>query len=118
VEHVHALDTSAKELSDKELDDYYADAYGIFSGKAKHTARLKFTPKAARWVAYEQWHPRQNGQYEIDGGYVLEIPYSDPRELIMDILKYGPDVEVIAPEALRKQIAVQLQQARERYKDE
>jgi predicted DNA-binding transcriptional regulator YafY len=46
---------------------------------------------------------------------VLEIPYSDPRELIMDILKYGPDVEVTAPEPLRKQIASHLQRAHEQY---
>ena len=29
------------------------------------------------------------------------MPYSDDRELVMDILKYGPDVEVLEPEALR-----------------
>jgi len=29
------------------------------------------------------------------------VPYSDDRELLMDILKYGAEVEVIAPEALR-----------------
>jgi predicted DNA-binding transcriptional regulator YafY len=118
MEKVQTLETTAKELSDQELDEYYADAYGIFAGFAKHTARLKFTPKAARWVTYEQWHPRQHGQYEIDGSYLLEIPYSDPRELIMDIMKYGADVEVVAPEPLRKQIAAQLQRARKLYIDE
>ena len=29
------------------------------------------------------------------------MPYFDDHELLMDILKYGAEVEVIAPEALR-----------------
>jgi len=30
------------------------------------------------------------------------VPYSDYRELIMDILKHGSDVKVIEPENLKK----------------
>ena len=41
----------------------------------------------------------------------LEFPYSDPRELILDILRYGPDVEVLAPEALRKAVIERIEQA-------
>ena len=33
----------------------------------------------------------------------------------MDILKYGADVEVLAPESLRKAVAGQLQQAAALY---
>ena len=36
-----------------------------------------------------------------DGRYELRVPYSNTPEILMDILKYGPDVEVVAPEALR-----------------
>lgn len=32
----------------------------------------------------------------------LAVPYSDNRELLMDILKYGTEVEVVAPEILRE----------------
>ena len=41
----------------------------------------------------------------MDGYFVLKVPYSDARELSMDIMKYGPDVEVLAPQALREQVA-------------
>ena len=58
----------------------------------------------ARWVAREIWHPEQDGQFELDGAYVLKVPYSDSRELVMDILKYGADVEVLAPAVLREQV--------------
>ncbi len=68
-------------------------------------ASLKFTPERARWVANEQWHPEQRGRLEPDGSYVLEVPFADLRELLMDILKYGADVEVLGPEALRRRWA-------------
>ncbi|MCG6861965.1 MAG: WYL domain-containing protein [Chromatiaceae bacterium] len=40
--------------------------------------------------------------------HALQIPYSDVRELLMDILKYGPKVEVIAPKNLREMVAERL----------
>jgi predicted DNA-binding transcriptional regulator YafY len=45
--------------------------------------------------------PEAEGQYEADGSWLLEFPYADHRELIMDILKFGADVEVLAPPDLR-----------------
>ncbi|MEO6421960.1 MAG: WYL domain-containing protein, partial [Candidatus Nitrotoga sp.] len=41
-------------------------------------------------------------RFDKDGYYCLEVPYSDDRELLMDILKHGTEVEVIAPLALRE----------------
>ena len=41
---------------------------------------------------------------------------ADDRELIMDILKYGPEVEVVAPEELRSEIARRLNSAAARYR--
>ena len=106
-----AQNLPAKDISDTELDRYFATAYGIFAGEPKHTAVIRFNSNIARWVADEQWHPHQNGQYELDGSYILEIPYNDPRELIRDILKYGSDVEVLSPGQLRAQIKQQLEKA-------
>lgn len=92
---------SAKEFSDSDLDAYFSNAYGIFSGPTKGTAVLRFSARRARWVADERWHPNQKGQMLLDGGYELRLPYSDPRELLMDILRYGPDVEILGPKELR-----------------
>ena len=51
-----------------------------------------------------------------DGGYELKVPYSQPQELVMDILKYGPEVEVLGPPALRDQVAAALETAAARYR--
>ena len=107
---------SALNIPDPKLDEHFATAYGIFAGTPKYTALLRFTAERARWVADERWHPRQVGRFLDDGRYELQVPYSDPRELIMDILKFGVDVEVVAPDELRVTIAAQLAAAIERYR--
>ena len=99
----------------KTTDEVLGAGYGIFGGSKVQWAKLHFTPERARWVAYEQWHPRQKGTQKPDGSYLLEIPYADDRELMMDILKYGPDVEVLAPVSLRKRVQELLAQASQRY---
>lgn len=95
------LERAAKEVPEKTLDAVLGSGYGIFSGREVAWAKLRFTPQRARWVALEQWHPRQKGRLMKDGRYVLEVPYSDDRELVMDILRHIPEVEVLAPAALR-----------------
>ncbi|MES9844871.1 MAG: WYL domain-containing protein [Candidatus Sedimenticola sp. PURPLELP] len=105
----------ARLISESTLDDYYTSAYGIFSGDPKETAVLRFTPQRARWIAAEQWHPRQQSRWLDDGSYELSIPYSQSPELISDILKQGPDVEVMAPASLRREVIQRLLKMNEIY---
>jgi len=106
-----ALPQRCRDVPEKQLDAHYASSYGIFAGTPKHTAVLRFTPERARWVADEHWHPQQQGSILADGSYELRIPYSDSRELIMDILKHSGEVEVLSPEELRHEIRLRLQAA-------
>jgi predicted DNA-binding transcriptional regulator YafY len=46
---------------------------------------------------------------------MLQVPYSDTRELIGEILRHGTDVEVIEPAGLREQAAATIDQMREAY---
>ena len=102
------LETKAREVSKKKLDAHYSGAYGIFSGKAGNTAVLRFSPARARWVSSEQWHPQQQGSWGEDGSYELRVPYGNPTELIMDIMRHGSEVEVLAPVTLREAVKSQL----------
>jgi predicted DNA-binding transcriptional regulator YafY len=104
-----------KDVPDAELDEVLASGYGIFSGKKVQWATLRFTPARARYVALEEWHPKQRARWEKDGRYVLEIPFSSETELAADILTLGPDVEVLAPASLREAVARKAAETLELY---
>jgi predicted DNA-binding transcriptional regulator YafY len=89
------------------VDRHLGAAFGIFAGQAREWAVLRFSPEAARWAAEETWHPDQVG-YWGPHGYEMQLPYSDERELAREILKFGPDCEVVAPEGLRETVAERL----------
>ena len=116
IQRATLLDRAAKTVPDNELDEVLASGYGIFSGRATAWAKLRFTSERARWVGAEQWHPQQKGRFEKDGSYVLELPYADSRELVMDILRQGPEVEVLAPADLRREVKRQLEAAAANYR--
>ena len=116
IHYAEILGEKAKEVSKPRLKEVLESGYGIFSGQSVIWARLRFSPERARWVANEQWHSQQKGKFESDGSYLLEIPYSDDRELLMDILRHGSEVEVIAPEKLRERIRRELDQVLKFYK--
>jgi predicted DNA-binding transcriptional regulator YafY len=109
------LDEKARDIPEAELDTHYASSYGIFGGQADKVAVLRFTKERARWVAEEVWHPEQQGRRLEDGSYELKIPYRDSRELVMDILRHGPDVVVIEPASLVEEVRDRLKGALERY---
>jgi len=115
IERVEILDKRTKDVADKRLDEVLGSGYGIFAGDKVTWATLNFTPQRARWVANERWHPKQESRFLEDGSYELKVPYSDDRELIMDILKYGADCEVVSPRALREKVAAELARAGMRY---
>jgi predicted DNA-binding transcriptional regulator YafY len=118
IKTVKTIDAVAQEIPEGELDAALGAGYGIFAGTEVQWATLVFTPDRARWVAAEHWHPEQQGCFLDDGSYQLRLPYSNDPELIMDILKYGPDCEVVGPAGLREKVVGLLKKAVGRYGDE
>ncbi|WP_440998216.1 helix-turn-helix transcriptional regulator [Arhodomonas sp. SL1] len=109
------LDEPTRDLDTDDHDRYLRASFGIFTGTAESWAVLRFSPHAARWVADEHWHPDQIGQWTADGGWELQVPYSDPTELIQEVLRHGPDAEVVAPQTLRRHVANKLHRAVAQY---
>lgn len=118
IKTVKTIDAVAQEIPEAELDAALGAGYGIFAGAEVQWATLVFTPERARWVAAEHWHPEQEGVFLGDGSYQLRLPYSNDPELIMDILKYGPDCAVVGPAGLREKVIGLLKVAVGGYGDE
>lgn len=116
IERIQVRKDPAKNVDHEELRQHDA-AYGIFSGTATNTAVVRFSAKRARWVAEETWHPDQTGHWLEDGRYELSIPYDDPTELTMDLLRFGPEAEVIDPPDLRDALCERLRQSLELYSE-
>lgn len=105
IRSVVMLDESAREVAVKTLEAYLATGYGIMRAGADVTwAKLRFSAERARWVGSEVWHPDQRGVFDPSGRYTLELPYRDDRELLLEIMKHGGGVEVIAPSELRRKV--------------
>jgi predicted DNA-binding transcriptional regulator YafY len=115
IRSVRMLDEAAREVPTKTLEDYLATGYGIVRGNDVAWAKLRFSRERARWVGSELWHPEQRAAFDKDGRYTLELPYRDDRELLLEILKHGADVEVLAPQELRSKVRAMHARAAELY---
>jgi len=115
IKHAETLEKKAEDISEKKLDAVLGSGYGIFSGKKVQWAVLRFTPERARWVASEKWHPKQKGRFLKDGSYELKVPFNDPRELMMDVLRHGGEVKVLEPELLIDLVVKELKSITENY---
>lgn len=103
------LGEKADDHPQEVLDERLGAGYGIFAGRPDEVAVLRFGLPASRWIEREEWHPNQQIT-PLPGGEVrLEVPYSDPRELVQDILRFVPDVIVESPDSLRQLVMKSLE---------
>ncbi len=91
-------DFSAKEL--------LADAWGIWYTEAEPVeVMLRFHPRVAHRVRETQWHSSENIREQPDGSLIWWAQVAEPQEMLPWIRGWGADVEVLAPEKLREQMA-------------
>ena len=111
------LESKTKNVALRELEAELDAGYGIYGGGGSRVkwATLVFSAEAAQWVANEEWHPQQKARFLPDGRYELQVPYSDPTELAMDILRHGDSVFVTGDKTLAALIGQRLRSAAARY---
>ena len=68
-------------------------------------------PRASALGRRRELASEAEGRFEADGSYRLRLPYTDPTELVMDILRHVPEVEVLGPEGLRALVEEKLRAA-------
>jgi predicted DNA-binding transcriptional regulator YafY len=134
VREATVLEAKAKHVALRELEAELDAGYGIYGGGGAKVkwATLVFDAEAAQWVANEEWHPQQKARWldedkrEHKSGagkrgapgerrYELQVPYSDPTELAMDILRHSNSVVVTGDKALIALIGQRLRSAAARY---
>lgn len=95
-------------------DEYLTGVFGIFKGKARFTATIALTGTAADTVRDQHWHPDQRIE-QTNTGILLHLPVADDRELIMKVLQFGNEAEVLTPDSLREKIKNKIVEMARRY---
>lgn len=115
IEEAHPVEIPAQEVDGQVLEDFVGQGFGIFSGGQVQWARLRFSEERARWVAHEAWHPKQELTWLPDGSMEMRLPFTDLRELTLDVLRHGSHVEALGPEQLRTSLKSELVRALHGY---
>ena len=92
--------------SDKKFDikEHLGRAWSMIPEGRLHHVKLRFSPEVAHDVAEVQWHSTQTVFFEDDGSAIIEFRVDGLGEITWWILSYGDQVQVLAPEILRRQI--------------
>lgn len=102
-------------MSSARVKDYIRETFGIFRGKDTHKVCLRFARDIAPWIAEQSWHPEQQTTIDKNGRLCLTLPVADFREIKREILRYGAQVEVVSPAALRNEVKKEIENMRKVY---
>jgi proteasome accessory factor B len=95
--------------------DWLQSSWGIMA-EEEVEVRLRFNANAARRVQESVWHHSQQIERTTDGGCILSMRVGGIREIRSWVLGWGADVEVLAPDELRAQIAADSERMVQQYR--
>ena len=97
------------------FDTYFDDVIGVSKGEdgKVECIRLKFASDRFPYIKRKPIHKLQKVVDEANG--IIELNLIVNKELESRILSYGPQVEVLEPESLRRQIIEKIQENLKKY---
>lgn len=108
------LDDEVEQSMDKD-DNWLQASFGIFKGPVRYRATIKFTGAAAEIIRHQHWHPDQE-LIQKRNHILLSLPVADDRELLMKVLQFGAQAEIIRPKSLRTKAKQEIEHMRVRYR--
>lgn len=101
-----------------DAEKLLADPFGIVLEKKPFLARILFNADQARYVTEREWPAGTVIEDGEDGSIVLNVTTSGKYELIRWLMGYGASAEVLEPDWLRREVAEEIANMNERYKDD
>ncbi len=95
---------------------YLARSFVTERGGEVADVAIRFDAVQSRWIRERQWHPTQRLELQPDGGLILHLHTGGLAEVKRWVMGYGAHAEVLAPPALRAEIAAEIEQMRETYR--
>lgn len=101
-----------------DSDRYFKHSLGItVPDAAPEKIVLRFSAISGKYVESQPWHESQRIINQTKNSTEVELHLSITHELVMQILSYGGDVEVMKPLGLRGLISDKLRKAVSRYEE-
>lgn len=90
----------AERFEPREPDRALERPEGLFRAATTTPARVVFSARVARWLRerFPKGHDLPDGRYEVT------FPVADPSWFVREMLQYGAEAEVVAPESLREAV--------------
>lgn len=114
-----SLESFEHPVSEKELNRFLSETFGIFKGKKRTPVRVRFYEESLPLVERLVFHPEQKtsiGKDPSRGEYrEFILPVGDYRELIGKLLRYGASAEAIEPEDFRSEWLEKIETLAKRY---
>jgi len=89
---------------DFSRQDYSGRAFGVFQEEAADVV-WRFSPAAAADARSFLFHPTQEMEEALDGALIVRFRAGGHKEMCWHLFTWGAEVEVLAPEALRRMYA-------------
>jgi proteasome accessory factor B len=99
------------------IEAIMAAAWDIIADQEPTEVVLRFGSAVAARVAEARWHPTETREPGPDGTLLWRATVAGMIEIRLWILSWGADVEVLAPEALRRSVAETLAAGAAIYRD-
>ncbi len=114
IESIELLDLNFQVPADFNVSEYAKGAFGIAGGKSRGV-EIAFEAAMAGYIRERVWHESQWMEERPDGSVVLRMNVAPGWELRSWIKGFLPHVRVLAPASLRKEIAADIESAREAF---
>ncbi len=107
--------TAYRDQYDYDVKNLFKHSFGIIQGDGKpQKIRLAFSDEQANYIRSFPLHHSKAIFHEKEG-IVVKLEMVITHDLIMELMKYGPEVNVLQPLSLRKKIAAQAKKVMQLY---
>jgi proteasome accessory factor B len=114
VERIRAAALTADSFESEEAGGTAADlarGWDVIGDQPMETVVVRFTARVARRVAETRWHASQELAPQPDGSLLWRGRVAGLHEILVWILGWGADAEVMEPPELRSRVAEELRRA-------
>ena len=99
------------------VNEYFKNCFGIIShdGQPAEEVVLSFTPDQGKYIRSLPLHRSQQILADDDDEFRIRLQLVVTHDFVMEILSYGAEVKVVAPEGLKKEVRRRLKEAVRQY---